>query len=81
MDYLVALRDAIFGPEGAFPDIIWDGVVDPNKPKDREVICVDNGDSLLLSIDAGNEFANPTVDMAAYDCSVKRLPTIELTGL
>ena len=81
MDYLVALRDAIFGPEGAFPDIIWDGVVDPNKPEDREVICVDNGDSLLLSIDAGNEFANPTVDMAAYDCSVKRLPTIELTGL
>ena len=81
MDYLVALRDAIFGPEGAFPDIIWDGVVDPNKPEDREVICVDNGDSLLLSIDAGNEFANPTVDMAAYDCSVKKLPTIELTGL
>ena len=71
MDYLVGLRDTIFGPEGAFPDIIWDSVVDPNKPEDREVICVDNGDSLLLSIDAGNEFANSTVDMAAYDCSVK----------
>lgn len=81
MDYLVALRDAIFGPQGAFPDIIWDGVVDPNKPEDREVICVDNGDSLLLSIDAGNEFANPTVDMAAYGCSVEKLPAIELAGL
>ena len=47
MDYLVMLRDAIFGPEGAFPDIIWDGVVDPNKPEGREVICVDNGDAKL----------------------------------
>ena len=79
MDYLVKLRDAIFGPEGAFPDIIWDGVIDPNKPEGREVICVDNGDAKLLSIDASNEFANPTVDMAPYQCQIEKLAPIELS--
>ena len=79
MDYLVKLRDAIFGPEGAFPDIIWDGVIDPNKPAGREVICVDNGDAKLLSIDASNEFANPTVDMTPYQCQIEKLTPIELS--
>jgi parallel beta-helix repeat protein len=80
MDYLVALRDAIYGPEGAFPDIIWDGIIDPNKPEERNVICVDNGDAVLLSIDAGNEFANPTTDMVPYQCHVEKLSAIELTA-
>jgi parallel beta-helix repeat protein len=79
MDYLVMLRDAIFGPGGAFPDIIWDGVIDPNKPEGREVICVDNGDAKLLSIDASNEFANPTVDMTPYQCRIEKLTPIELS--
>jgi len=78
IDYLVAVRDAVFGPDGAFPDIIWDGVIDPNKPDDREVICVDNGESLLLNIDAINEFANPSLDMTSYQCSVEKLSPIEL---
>ena len=79
MDYLVKLRGAIFGPEGAFPDIIWDGVIDPNKPEGREVICVDNGDAKLLSIDASNEFAKPTVDMTPYQCQIEKLTPIELS--
>ena len=79
IDYLVKLRDAIFGPEGAFPDIIWDGVIDPNKPEGREVICVDNADAKLLSIDASNEFANPTVDMTPYQCQIEKLTPIELS--
>lgn len=80
MDYLVALRDAIFGPQGAFPDIIWDGIIDPNKPAKREVICVNNGDAQLLNIDAGNQFASPTLDMAAYQCVVEKLPAVVLSG-
>lgn len=80
MDDLVQLRDAIFGPQGAFPDIIWDGIVDPDKPDDRLVICVDNGEAELLNIDAGNAFANPTLDMTDYQCEVEKLPVIELSG-
>ena len=79
IDYLVKLRDAIFGPDGAFPDIIWDGVIDPNKPEGRKVICVDNDDAKLLSIDASNEFANPTVDMTPYQCQIEKLTPIELS--
>lgn len=80
MDNLAQLRDAIFGPQGAFPDIIWDGIVDPDKPDDRLVICVDNGEAELLNIDAGNAFANPTLDMTDYQCEVEKLPFIELSG-
>ena len=75
LDYLVTLRDAVFGPDGAFPDIIWDGVIDP-KTRRREVICVDNGDAQLLDIDAINEFANPSLDMTPYQCRVEKLSAL-----
>jgi parallel beta-helix repeat protein len=77
-DYLVQLRDAVYGPDGAFPDIIWDGIVNPAKPADLSVICVDNGDAELLNIDAGNEFAGAKVDMAAHACKVDKLAAVEL---
>ena len=79
-DYLVQLKDAIYGVDGAFPDIIWDGIIDPNKPEEKQVICVANGDAQLLSIDAGNEFENAGVDMQKHNCSVAKLAPIELTG-
>ena len=74
------LRDAIYGPSGAFPDIIWDGIIDPNKPEDKQVICVANGDAQLLSIDAGNEFNDAGVDMQKHNCTVAKLAPIELAG-
>ncbi len=79
-DYLVQIRDAIYGPEGHFPAIIWDGIVNPEKAADVAVICVQNGDAQLLNIDAGNEFAGANVDMSAHDCEVEKLAAIELTG-
>ena len=79
-DYLVQLKDAIYGVDGAFPDIIWDGIIDPNKPEEKQVICVANGDALLLNIDAGNEFENAGVDMQKHNCTVAKLAPIELTG-
>lgn len=80
-DYLIQLRDAIFGADGAFPDIIWDGIVNPDKNPELAVICVQNQDSLLLNIDAGNEFANPSVDMNAHNCNVEKLAAIDLADL
>ncbi len=77
-DYLVQVRDAVYGPEGAFPDIIWDGIVSPEKPAELNVICVQNGEAELLNIDTGNGFANPSVDMATHDCDVPKLAAIEL---
>ncbi len=77
-DYLVQVRDAVYGADGAFPDIIWDGIVSPEKPAELNVICVQNGDAELLNIDTGNGFANPGIDMSAHDCEVAKLAAIEL---
>ena len=77
-DYLVAVRDAVYGPDGRFPDIIWDGIIDPDKPAEKLVICVRNGDAELLDIDTANEFANPSVDMSRHDCDVAKLTAVEL---
>ncbi|MDG1123241.1 MAG: parallel beta-helix domain-containing protein [Pseudomonadales bacterium] len=79
-EYLVQVRDAIYGPTGAFPDIIWDGIIDPNKPEEKQVICVSNGDAQLLSIDAGNEFKGAGVDMQRHNCKVAKLAPVELAG-
>ena len=76
--YLTQLRDALYGEQGKFPDIIWDGIVNPEKDSATPVICVDNGDAQLLSIDAGNEFANAGVDMTRHTCSVPKLAPVEL---
>ena len=78
--YLTQLRNALYGEQGKFPDIIWDGIVNPEKDSVTPVICVDNGDAQLLSIDAGNEFANAGIDMTRHTCSVPKLPPVELAG-
>ena len=78
--YLTQLRNAVYGEQGKFPDIIWDGIVNPEKDSATPVICVDNGDAQLLSIDAGNEFANAGIDMTRHTCSVPKLAPVELAG-
>lgn len=79
-EYLVAVRDAVYGSDGAFPDIIWDGIVNPDKPDTLATICVRNGDAQVLNIDAANEFANPSVDMASHSCDVTKLSAVVLGG-
>ena len=78
--YLTQLRNALYREQGKFPDIIWDGIVNPEKDSATPVICVDNGDAQLLSIDAGNEFANAGIDMTRHTCSVPKLAPVELAG-
>ena len=78
--YLTQLRNALYGEQGKFPDISWDGIVNPEKDSATPVICVDNGDAQLLSIDAGNEFANAGIDMTRHTCSVPKLAPVELAG-
>ena len=78
-DYLVQVRDAVYGAEGAFPDIIWDGIVNSERADGMAVICVSGDGVELLDIDTANEFANPNVDMARYDCEVEKLAAITLS--
>ena len=81
LDYLTQLRNALYGEQGAFPDILWDGIVNPENDGKIPAVCIDNGDAELLSIDAGNEFANAGVDMQRHNCSLPKLQPIELAGV
>ena len=79
-DYLVQVRDAVYGAEGQFPDIIWDGIVNSERPDDLAVICVSGEGVELLDIDAANEFANPSIDMERHACEVEKLNAIALSN-
>ena len=81
LDYLTQLRNALYGEQGAFPDILWDGIVSPENDGKIPAVCIDNGDAELLSIDAGNEFANAGVDMQRHNCNLPKLQPIELAGI
>jgi parallel beta-helix repeat protein len=81
LEYLTQIKDAVYGPDGAFPDVIWDGILDPDKPADKPIICIDNGGIKVLNIDAGNDFKNTSENMQQYACSVTKLAPIELSGI
>jgi parallel beta-helix repeat protein len=76
------LRIGMFGAEGRLPDVLWDGVANPEKRNDpAAAICVDNGDALLLNLDLAGEPATPTTDMSAHRCSHDKLPAVQLPML
>ena len=73
----------MFGVDGSLPDILWDGFVNPaklvsGKLPAEESICVNNGDAVLLNIDAPNESANVTADMTMHNCQHPLLEPITL---
>lgn len=72
------LRQALFGANGSFPDILWDGVTHPDRLSAEYAICVDNGNAQVLNIDAGNNNANPRVDMSSHQCQHEKLAAVVL---
>ncbi len=74
---LTQIRNAVFGPEGHFPDVIWDGFVDPEGGSDP-VICINNGDAQVLNVDAPNAFANPRIDSSHQGCHLPKLAAVTL---
>ena len=80
---LDAARVALFGVDGSFPDILWDGYVDQAKMVDGKLpdalrICVDNGDAEILNADAPNGYAAPALVTDEHRCTLEKLPAIEL---
>ena len=75
---LKALKIAQYGLSGNFPDIIWDGVINENRSKQGPILCVDNGDAVVLNVDAGNGYSNVSEDMAQYRCQLPLLSPVEL---
>lgn len=80
---LKALKLAMYGPKGSFPDIIWDGYVNPAVVVDGKLpkqlaICVGDAESTLLNVDTLNGYANPNENMADHRCELPPLKPVVL---
>jgi len=83
---LKALKVAMFGLTGNFPDILWDGFTNADKLDadgnllPEYAICVDNGDAEVLNADLGNGSDNIVVGAAQHRCQHDKLPAIVLAA-
>jgi len=82
---LKALKAALFGLNGHFPDILWDGYRDEknlvnNLPPAGERICVRNGAVGVLNADGPHKYKNPSTDIKPFECELPKLPPVELPG-
>ena len=81
---LKALKVAMFGLTGSFPDVLWDGYVNAEKIDDSGnllaefSICIDNGDAQLLNADLGNGSDNIIIGAGQHNCSLEKLMAVEL---
>ena len=67
-------------PDGDAPDILFDGVINPNNPDDpSQTICINNnGDAGFSNLDAENFFAGLNYDIAPHLCSHDPLTVVEI---
>ncbi len=80
---LKALKVALFGLNGRFPDIFWDGFRDEKnlvngKPPADERICIKNGNVGIVNADGPHKYKNPNTDMTPFQCELPKLPPVEL---
>jgi parallel beta-helix repeat protein len=82
-EQLLMVRDAIYGPEGRLPEVVWDGWVNPENTVDGQLkpeyaLCIDNGEIGFINIDNGNGNANVSTDMTPHACTHERLAAVQL---
>ena len=82
-EQLLMVRDAIYGPEGRLPEVVWDGWVNPENTIDGQLkpeyaLCIDNGEIGFINIDNGNGNANISTDIAPHACTHEPLVAVEL---
>lgn len=81
---LKALKVALFGITGSFPDVLWDGYANPasvdakGKLRAELAICIDNGDAEILNVDLGNYSDNIVVGESQHACQHEKLPAVVL---
>jgi parallel beta-helix repeat protein len=78
-DYLEAIRVRLYGTGGRLPDILWDGIVNPARAGGPN-ICVRNGASRLLNIDAENNFSKAAEAEEEHDCALPPLQPVTLSA-
>jgi hypothetical protein len=77
------LKTAVYGINGRFPDILWDGYVDEKTlvdglPPAGDRFCVQNGDVGVINADGQHDFKNPSTDTKPYQCTLPKLPPVVL---
>ncbi len=80
---LALARVMMFGADGRLPDIIWDGYYDESKHVDGDMpaplrICIDNGEAGILNANGPSGFTEPSTDISAFECTLDKLPEIDL---
>ena len=78
---LKVLKTAMFGLNGRFPDVLWDGYVDAaraNVPEER--LCVDASASGVLNADGPNKYKNPHLVSDALRCKLAPLSPVTLAA-
>lgn len=80
-----ALKVSMFGINGHFPNVIWDGYQDSKTlvnglPPAQERLCVKDAGDGVLNVDAPNKFDKPRVDKASFDCELPKLPPVAIAG-
>ena len=78
---LKALKLAMFGLGGRFPDVLWDGFYNAKRQVDGKKvgprICLRDV-SGVINADGPGGFKNPSKDLKPFDCELPRLPAINL---
>ena len=73
---LKALKLALYGLRGRFPDVLFDGYVNPARAEGPQICLRDV--SGVVNADGPGGYRNPGTDAAAFDCVLPRLPAVEL---
>jgi len=76
---LKVLKSAMFGINGHFPDVLWDGYVDTARANvAEERLCVDATASGVLNADGPHKYKDPKVVSEALRCKLAPLSPVTL---
>ncbi|WP_426687264.1 parallel beta-helix domain-containing protein [Rhodanobacter ginsengiterrae] len=80
---LKTLKTAMYGLTGSFPDVLWDGYVDPKDlvdglPPAADRICLADV-SGVINADGPHDYKNPNKDMKPFECTLPKLPPVVLS--
>jgi len=79
---LKALKVAMFGLSGSFPDVLWDGYYNKDRKVDGKTaagpeICLRDV-SGVVNADGPGGYKNPSKDAKLFECDLPRLPAVDL---
>jgi parallel beta-helix repeat protein len=76
---LKVLKTAMFGLNGHFPDVLWDGYADPkSQGVEADRLCVDKTASGVLNADGPNKYKDPRLVTETMRCRLAPLPAVTL---